>query len=796
MIRLKTDGLKLMYKKIQPLNKHVVHMELLRACTFEAITKFSDNALPIVLSWHLCGTPIHDPVYSLEPTDSEYDDPKLYEVLDTFFKRKEIIEKKDTDIPIVKRIDTETGVVSFFPKKIKKGISTDPIIRISIKEYDNLIERVVKPASDDILEMDLDAGEEIKTDVLIWAILFRYKYLGLGNTHKSYNGYHIHKKLRKNIGKIIGEHMDLFGSIYGVMNNTISPYFCGLFPDIEQYFGSVGNCFDIELLSGSYLCYPPSRDMGILKALQSKYDEWLSDSKIKICIITPIIDDDGLALVNKYEMEHHYPDKYNWEHLRFETLPDKYFISDEFPLLYPRKTLPFMAGETSVFNSEPIYISIHIGDKIAIGTPLVGLSKFINKYPPIPREKTIKKVIGGKLPKTKKDLVDAIDKSKTKKTAKMKKASLATFSGETNMDISVISRTCPLIPKTIYGIDTAKYLRHPLIYIPETVKFRAKYIHIEEINALRRTLKDEMKMKMLKTTSFSIGPTKADKVGIYSVQSKNIPPELIDLIIQQIPICQERDYTGKEYIIQVANNTDTEMMIYTNDIKTQKKGSMVTPTRMFNRGFTLFELPRRNAITIKMEVIEIYPYVNANASTICTFMPFPTCISETGMPSDLSSFDPIKANLETDFVLTMVTNGGCDPFRTFKRASSELIERLQVIKGLYDTMTVRDYHDRDDDITRQEYRLSIPNETDTIGGLLQKTITKMVPDIPLVTYNNHLDLRNTDLCIMLLGATKEQALDIISNAIDYLSQRFMSIVDNSDIDIRKVPLVPITVKAT
>ena len=84
-------------------------------------------------------------------------------------------------------------------------------------------------------------------DDYIFCLIYRYSYIDSGNQQLAIN-----KKI-KNIFKEFGVDFETFGSAI----NTVSNYYCSLFYDIEQYFGSQGNFFDININQGLYWCNPP-----------------------------------------------------------------------------------------------------------------------------------------------------------------------------------------------------------------------------------------------------------------------------------------------------------------------------------------------------------------------------------------------------------------------------------------------------------------------------------------------------------------------------------------------------------
>jgi hypothetical protein len=87
---------------------------------------------------------------------------------------------------------------------------------------------------------------------------------------------------------------------------TVSPdkkYF-GLFPDIEQHFGSLGSFFDIEPVSGFYSIHLPYSFL-FIKNIIKKVENWLNSSnKLTFLIWAPInINIDGFIITRKILLE-------------------------------------------------------------------------------------------------------------------------------------------------------------------------------------------------------------------------------------------------------------------------------------------------------------------------------------------------------------------------------------------------------------------------------------------------------------------------------------------------------------
>jgi len=117
-------------------------------------------------------------------------------------------------------------------------------------------------------------------DEYIFCLGFRYSYMDSGNQQLSINKY------IKDIFKNCGVNFELFGSAI----NTISTNYCSLYYDIEKYFGSNGDFFNIQIKSGIYWCNPPYDDTIMINAA-SKLIYLLENVKDVVFLITiPIWD--------------------------------------------------------------------------------------------------------------------------------------------------------------------------------------------------------------------------------------------------------------------------------------------------------------------------------------------------------------------------------------------------------------------------------------------------------------------------------------------------------------------------
>ena len=143
-------------------------------------------------------------------------------------------------------------------------------INISKDLYDRLIEKYKMYSRKDI--------EEINK--YIFCLVFRYSYLDSVNQQLAINNQ------IKYLFKEYFINFELFGSAI----NTISDNYCSLFYDIEKYFGSKGNVFNIKINKGIYWCNP-IYDETIMEKIAIKICKILIDNPETAFIITvPIWD--------------------------------------------------------------------------------------------------------------------------------------------------------------------------------------------------------------------------------------------------------------------------------------------------------------------------------------------------------------------------------------------------------------------------------------------------------------------------------------------------------------------------
>jgi hypothetical protein len=197
-------------------------------------------------------------------------------------KIRDYINKKINKIMnILQKLKNKKEVV----KKYKEGkniILEYKTYKISIKlsSYYRIKNQIV----------DYSFKEHIDFHSLLWILYFRYKSFYLYNNSQI----SVHNDFYKKISDKFFVDMECFGSFF---NHTLK-YYYGLFPDIEKYFGCLGNFYNSEFIKGFYVVNPPftidhitDSILHILKQLNKSKEElvflivipvWVNDDREKL----------------------------------------------------------------------------------------------------------------------------------------------------------------------------------------------------------------------------------------------------------------------------------------------------------------------------------------------------------------------------------------------------------------------------------------------------------------------------------------------------------------------------------
>ena len=112
-------------------------------------------------------------------------------------------------------------------------------IKINMKAYKRIKRHVINESYKDRLSFD----------ELLWILYYRYINLNLYNNSQGA----VHPRYYNALHKKFGTETEGFGSFF---NHTLK-YYYGLFPDLEKYFGCLGNFFTSKLTKPFYVINPP-----------------------------------------------------------------------------------------------------------------------------------------------------------------------------------------------------------------------------------------------------------------------------------------------------------------------------------------------------------------------------------------------------------------------------------------------------------------------------------------------------------------------------------------------------------
>ena len=143
---------------------------------------------------------------------------------------------------------------------------------------------------------DSSGGRPMDVNVLIWCMLARYYYLGGLNHHLA-----VPPATKNLLNRVYGIDHELFAS----MINAHYTHFCSAFPDIENWFGTMGNHFDQAPVSGWVMSNPPYEE-SILEKSMAHVVLCLQNAKKKgeflgYVITAPVWDKNGQAFLRKFE---------------------------------------------------------------------------------------------------------------------------------------------------------------------------------------------------------------------------------------------------------------------------------------------------------------------------------------------------------------------------------------------------------------------------------------------------------------------------------------------------------------
>ncbi len=189
---------------------------------------------------------------------------------------------------IITSFDRNATQIDFYIFNINKTYNSQ------FNKLGNIINNIMIPAYQYNI-MKNKINKDIEIDEIIWTILFRYQLLS-SNNHQLAVLPSIYKQMEDDFGLSI----ECFASAI----NSSSKYFCSLYYDIEYYFGSIGNFFNLIPIKGTYSFNPPYQydiiSNGINKIIKHLED---SNNRLAFIITIPIWDNEGKEYMANNMME-------------------------------------------------------------------------------------------------------------------------------------------------------------------------------------------------------------------------------------------------------------------------------------------------------------------------------------------------------------------------------------------------------------------------------------------------------------------------------------------------------------
>ncbi len=206
----------------------------------------------------------------------------------------------------------------------------DLLYLIKDNRLNNILENVLIP-EDVYNNMSKNySGPLNLLDNYIWTIIFRYQLLGSNNHQLA---------VLPRIIKLMENDYKLNFECFASAINTSQKQFCSIFYDIEKYFGSCGNFFNLIPEEGTYSCNPPYEKEIIYKCIYKIFkhleDSFNKNLKLSFIITIPVWDKEGQQHFNSYEQKIDY---------------------GEFDIINEIKESPFFIGLRMISKEQFTYI--------------------------------------------------------------------------------------------------------------------------------------------------------------------------------------------------------------------------------------------------------------------------------------------------------------------------------------------------------------------------------------------------------------------------------------------------------
>ena len=212
------------------------------------------------------------------------------DILNKYKKSQFYLNSKD-NYKITKKIIIQKRLnenIEFYKFKISV------IFGIKDKRLINILDNILIPLSVYNKLKNNYSGQSKNMDTIIWIILFRYQLLGSNNHQLG-----ILPNIINNMNKDYNLNFECFASS---INSTLKNY-CSIYFDMEQYFGSHGNFFNINIVEGTYSFNPPYQkdimNIGIKKIFDFLNKAKELNNNLTFIMTIPIWDKEGQKLLHQ-----------------------------------------------------------------------------------------------------------------------------------------------------------------------------------------------------------------------------------------------------------------------------------------------------------------------------------------------------------------------------------------------------------------------------------------------------------------------------------------------------------------
>jgi hypothetical protein len=218
------------------------------------------------------------------------------------------LRKLDKNDPLVddeylKHLEEAKNRILYVEKYVKKDTIYLKYSKKKLKIHKNVYYKIKNRIIDNSFE------KKCNFDTLLFLILNRYNFFDLLNGMSGSINKLSYQKLSKK-----GFDIEGFSSVY----NSNLKYYCGLFPDLEKYFGCIGDVFNIKFKNANVVFNPPFnvKFMNEFFSHISKYI--LNNNFLFVLPVFKIKHRNILNKICKNKKNTNYPDDYNIELLEIK----------------------------------------------------------------------------------------------------------------------------------------------------------------------------------------------------------------------------------------------------------------------------------------------------------------------------------------------------------------------------------------------------------------------------------------------------------------------------------------------